>query len=452
MGRAYEVRKASIQKTGAAKAKLYSMYAREIYQAAKTGGVETESNMALKRLVERAKKEQVPADIIKRAIDKVNSGADESYTSTSYEIFGPGGATLIVECLTDNVNRSVSNIRAVINKCHVKLGAMGSVSYMYDNLCIVGFKGLDEEQVMDAMIDADVDVSDIELDDDMVVVYGNPKDLYDIKTAITKVLPNVEFDVDEIAMLPKEKITLTGEDGRIVDGSTVITSITIKNVRTVTNIHKTDITGTNEIEGAHLQVKDSFGNVVDDWISESDPHPIPGLGAGLTYTLVETIAPRGYALTSAREFTVNADGTVTEVDLRNDIITLTISKQDITNSKELPGAKLVLKDSEGNVYEEWTSGENEHVIEMIPAGTYTLEETTSPDGYMLNTETITFVVDKYGKVTVDGNEVDKVIMYNTPETPVPKTAANISVFVYLIGIIAVSGGAYLLYNKKKLNK
>lgn len=212
MGRAYEVRKASIQKTGAAKAKLYSMYAREIYQAAKTGGVETESNMALKRLVERAKKEQVPADIIKRAIDKVNSGADESYTSTSYEIFGPGGSTLIVECLTDNVNRSVSNIRAVINKCHVKLGAMGSVSYMYDNLCIVGFKGLNEEQVMDAMIEADIDVSDIELDDDMVVVYGNPKDLYDIKTAITKILPKVEFDIDEIAMLPKDKITLTGED------------------------------------------------------------------------------------------------------------------------------------------------------------------------------------------------------------------------------------------------
>ena len=212
MGRAYEVRKASIQKTGAAKAKLYSMYAREIYQAAKTGGVETESNMALKRLVERAKKEQVPADIIKRAIDKVNSGADESYTSTSYEIFGPGGSTLIVECLTDNVNRSVSNIRAVINKCHVKLGAMGSVSYMYDNLCIVGFKGLNEEQVMDAIIEDDVDVSDIEFDDDMIIVYGNPKDLYDIKAAITKVLPKVEFDIDEIAMLPKEKITLTGED------------------------------------------------------------------------------------------------------------------------------------------------------------------------------------------------------------------------------------------------
>ena len=96
MGRAYEVRKASIQKTGAAKAKLYSMYAREIYQAAKTGGVEMEANAALKRLVDRAKKEQVPGDIIKRAIDKVNSGVDETYTNTNYELFGPAG----VICMT----------------------------------------------------------------------------------------------------------------------------------------------------------------------------------------------------------------------------------------------------------------------------------------------------------------------------------------------------------------
>ena len=78
MGRAYEVRKASIQKTGAAKGKIYSTYAKEIYQAAKNGGVEVESNATLKRLIERAKKEQVPQDIIKRAIDKVNSGALES--------------------------------------------------------------------------------------------------------------------------------------------------------------------------------------------------------------------------------------------------------------------------------------------------------------------------------------------------------------------------------------
>ena len=145
MGRAYEVRKASIQKTGAAKGKIYSMYAKEIYLAAKQGGTELESNASLKRLVDRAKKEQVPGDIIKRAIDKVNSGADESYVKNTYEMFGPAGSTLIVECLTDNVNRSVSDLRAVVNKTHIKMGAMGSVSYMYDNNCVVSFKGLDEE-------------------------------------------------------------------------------------------------------------------------------------------------------------------------------------------------------------------------------------------------------------------------------------------------------------------
>lgn len=212
MGRAYEVRKASIQKTGAAKSKLYSMYAREIYQAAKTGGTEPESNASLKRLMERAKKEQVPADIIKRAIDKVNSGVDESYAKATYELFGPGGSTVIVDCLTDNVNRSVSSIRAALNKCHVKMGAIGSVSYMYEHLCIVGFKGLDAEAALEVMIEAGIDVDDIEEHNGLTVIYGDPTDLYMMKEAIAKVLPAVEFEMDEIAMIPKEKITLAGEE------------------------------------------------------------------------------------------------------------------------------------------------------------------------------------------------------------------------------------------------
>ncbi len=212
MGRAYEVRKASIQKTGAAKAKLYSMYAREIYQAAKSGGVELESNSVLKRLVERAHKEQVPNDIINRAIDKVNSGVDEAYQTVRYELFGPSGSTIIVECLTDNVNRSVSAVRAVVNKCHIKMGAIGSVMYMYENLSIIGFKGLDEEQVMDAFIENDVDVKDIEENNGMIMAYADPQELFAMKEAIHKVDPKIEFEVDEITWLPKEKVTLTGED------------------------------------------------------------------------------------------------------------------------------------------------------------------------------------------------------------------------------------------------
>ena len=199
-------------KTGAAKGKLYGMYAREIYQTAKNGGVTPEGNPSLKRLIEKAKKEQVPADIIKRAIDKVNSGTGENYEELTYEIFGPAGSTLMVKCLTDNVNRSVSDLRAVINKCHVKMGAMGSVAYMYDNLCTVGFKGLSEEEVMEALIEGDVDFVDIEVEDGHTLIYGNPTDLFKIKEAISVKMPNVEYDIDDISLLPKERITLTGED------------------------------------------------------------------------------------------------------------------------------------------------------------------------------------------------------------------------------------------------
>ncbi len=217
MGRAYEVRKASIQKTGAARGKVYSLYAKEIYQAAKNGGTEVTSNANLKRLIERAKKEQVPSDIIKRAIDKVNSGVDENYQQTTYEMFGPSGSTLVIDCLTDNLNRSISELRAVANKCHVKMGAQGSVTFNYDHLCIVGFKGLTEEETMDALIEKGADFVDMELDGDMIIVYGNPQNLYQIKDAITSKLPNVEFDIDEISYIAKEKISLSEDDKAIFD-------------------------------------------------------------------------------------------------------------------------------------------------------------------------------------------------------------------------------------------
>lgn len=211
-GRAYEVRKASIQKTGAAKAKLYSMYAREIYDVAKKGGADPNSNLSLRRLVEKAKKEQVPGDIIKRALDKVNSGAAESYITVRYEIFGPNGSTGIVECLTDNVNRAISSVKTALNKCKCKMGVEGSVSFNYDHLCIVSFKGLTEEETLEATLEDGIEIVDLELDGDSVVIYGVPQDYNAIKDAISKKIPNVEFDIDEISMLPKEKVTLQGED------------------------------------------------------------------------------------------------------------------------------------------------------------------------------------------------------------------------------------------------
>lgn len=217
MGRAYEVRKASIQKTGAARGKIYSMYAREIYDVAKKGGTDPASNASLKRLMEKAKKEQVPADIIKRAIDKVNSGADETYEKVVYEVFGPAGSTAVVECLTDNVNRSISSVRAVLNKCKSKMGSMGSVTFNYDHLCIVSVKGIDEESLLELLLENGIDVIDIESKDDCVIVYGNPMDSNAIKEAVVSKLGDMEFDVDDIAYIPKDTIELVGDDKEVFD-------------------------------------------------------------------------------------------------------------------------------------------------------------------------------------------------------------------------------------------
>ena len=119
---------------------------------------------------------------------------------------------MLVECLTDNVNRSVSEVRAVINKSHLKMGAMGSVAYMYDNLSVVGFKGLSLDEAMEALINADVPFIDIENDGEEVIVYGNPNDINKIKDAISSYKKDITFDIDEVAYLSKEKVKLSGED------------------------------------------------------------------------------------------------------------------------------------------------------------------------------------------------------------------------------------------------
>jgi len=203
---------AAKQKTGAAKGKIYSMYSREIYDKAKKGGTNPEANSSLKRVIEKAKKDQVPVDVIKRAIDKVTSGATENYENVKYEIFGPSGSTVIAECLTDNVNRSVSDVRTALNKCKSKMGVMGSVAFNYDNLCIISFKGLTEEQVLDLLIENNIDVLDMEEENGVMTIYGNPTDSNLIKEAVASVLPNIEFDTDEITFIPKERINITGED------------------------------------------------------------------------------------------------------------------------------------------------------------------------------------------------------------------------------------------------
>ncbi len=203
---------ASKAKTGAAKAKVYSSYAKEIYSVAKQGGTDPNGNLALRHLIDKAKKEQVPADVIKRAIDKVNSGVDESYTSARYEGFASGGATVIVDCLTDNVNRTVSLVRNAFTKSKAKMGVSGCVSHMYENLAVVMIKDLTEDEVLEALLMKEVDAKDVEVENNTVTVYGEPSDLYKIKEAILEYKNDADIIFDEVTMIPNEMTTLEGED------------------------------------------------------------------------------------------------------------------------------------------------------------------------------------------------------------------------------------------------
>ena len=213
MGRAHEVRKVAMAKTAAKKTKLYSRYGKEIYLAAKAGGPELDGNLSLRRLVEKAKKEQVPGDVIKRAIDKVKSGVTENYDPVQFEGFGPNNSTIIVKCLTDNINRTISEVRPAFTKSKSKLGAEGSVSYLYDVESTVVFGGMEEEEVLDALIMGEVDAKDIStLEDGRIKVVGEPTDLYKIKTAIEAAKADVEFDVDDITTTPQEYVELEGDD------------------------------------------------------------------------------------------------------------------------------------------------------------------------------------------------------------------------------------------------
>ena len=212
MGRAYEVRKASIQKTGAAKAKLYSMYAKEIYLAAKKGSPDVESNISLKRLVEKAKKEQVPSDIINRAIEKAKGVGGEDYEVVTYEGFGPGASTLIIRTLTDNVNRTVGMVRAAFNKVHKSLGVTNSVAYNYDYLAILSVKTDQYEEIFNALLENGIEPVDFETEEGEVVITVNPTDHNKTKDVIEALIPGVEYELDEEGMYAKDKVTLEGED------------------------------------------------------------------------------------------------------------------------------------------------------------------------------------------------------------------------------------------------
>ena len=217
MGRAYQNRKDSMAKTSDAKARVYSKYAREIYVTGKSGGTDPEGNLALRSLIERAKKDQVPTHVIDKAIDKAKGGGGEDFSIARYEGFGPGGCMVIIDCLTDNPNRTFGDVRQCFTKTKCKIGSQGSVSHMFDHSAILVFANDDEEAVLEALMMADVDVTDIESDDGKVTVFAPHTEYFKARQALLETFGEIDFDVDEIQFIPQTLSPVSAQEQENLD-------------------------------------------------------------------------------------------------------------------------------------------------------------------------------------------------------------------------------------------
>ncbi|MCC5854232.1 MAG: YebC/PmpR family DNA-binding transcriptional regulator [Idiomarina sp.] len=212
MGRAYQNRKDSIAKTATAKSRIYSKYGREIYVVAKQGGADPDANLSLRGLIERARKDQVPAHVISNALDKASGVGGENYEPARYEGFGPGNCMVIVECLTDNNNRTITEVRNCFTKTKSKIGAPGTVGHMFDHCAIFSFPGDDEDSILEALMEADVDVTDVESDGSKITVFAPHTEYAKTRTALQEAFPNIEFELDEIQFVPQTSVEISGDD------------------------------------------------------------------------------------------------------------------------------------------------------------------------------------------------------------------------------------------------
>jgi YebC/PmpR family DNA-binding regulatory protein len=212
MGRSFENRKSSILKTAGQKSKLYSRYGKQLYVVAKSGVADPEANPALRTLIEKAKRDQVPSHVIEKAIEKANGVGGEDFATARYEGFGPGGCSVIVDCLTDNNNRTITEVRNCFNKTGAKLGSPGSVSHFFDHLAVLSFKGKNEDEVLEAMLSADVDVDDLESKDGQLTLFAPAGEFYKAKQALLEAFPGIELEVQEITFIPQSSTTIGADD------------------------------------------------------------------------------------------------------------------------------------------------------------------------------------------------------------------------------------------------
>lgn len=217
MGRAFQNRKESMAKTAGQKTKVYSKYGREIYVCAKKGGIDPDGNLALRSLIDRAKKDQVPTHVIDKAIDKAKGGGGEDFDTARYEGYGPSSTMIIVDCLTDNPNRTYGDVRTCFNKAKSKIGSSGAVSHMFDHSAIFVYKGDDEDAVLEALMEADVDVTDVECENGNITVFAPHTEYGNTKKALTDAFGEIDFEVDEIQFIPQNTTPVKEEDAEIFE-------------------------------------------------------------------------------------------------------------------------------------------------------------------------------------------------------------------------------------------
>jgi YebC/PmpR family DNA-binding regulatory protein len=207
MGRKWNNIKEKKASKDANTSRIYAKFGVEIYVAARSGEPNPESNQALKFVLERAKTYNVPRHIIDRAIDKAKGGSEESYSELRYEGFGPNGSMVIVDALTNNVNRTASDVRAAFGKNGGNMGVSGSVAYMFDATAVIGLEGKTADEVLEILMEADVDVRDILEEDESVIVYAEPEQFHAVQEAFKNV-GITEFTVAELTMLAQNEVTL----------------------------------------------------------------------------------------------------------------------------------------------------------------------------------------------------------------------------------------------------
>lgn len=196
-------------------------------------------------------------------------------------------------------------------------------------------------------------------------------------------------------------------------------AFTFEDEQTTVELSKADLTDKKELPGASLKVTDEDGNTVDEWVSEEEAHIIKGLIVGKKYKMTETKPADGYVTAESIEFTVENTKEVQKHQMLDDVTKVEISKKDITDSSEVPGAKLIILDKDGKKVESWTSTDKPHMVEKLPVGEYTLREEQAPDGYLI-AEDVKFTVKDTGKVQKvkmkDAHPYGKLVIKKTDST------------------------------------